>query len=287
MPIVVACLTRLVALVALMAVAAGCATTGERLDWGPVPDGAPAPADILADLAANDAAIHSFKATGKALLSSPEFAAVREFKQSRICFRRPDDLFVQGRKLGSAVFRLRSVGSEFLLEFPATRDEPYYRLEGEDFEGVDFSVSPSDIVREMFLPETWGDLRRRHVRLTGYDEAARTAQLAIGPKRAPRRRVTVMGPPWVVVRNELLDAKGNVLAITDSGDYTVQDAIRFPMSIDAYFPPEDTRMTFTMRTVFPNADLPGSLFDIESAARELGLDLPAGRGKRARPERSE
>jgi len=271
----------------LVALLVGCATTGERLSWAPVPDGAPEPADILADLAANDAAIHSFKATGQALLSSPEFAAVRKFKHSRIYFRRPADVYVEGRKVGSAVFRLRSVGREFLLEFPATRDEPYYRVGGEDFEGVDFSVSPSDIVREMFLPETWGSLRRRHVRLTGYDEASRTAELVVGPKRVPRRRVTVMGPPWVVVRNELLDREGNVLAITESGDYTVQEGIRFPMSIDAYFPPEDTRMTLTMRTVFANPDLAESLFDIESAARELGLDLPAGRGKRAKSERSE
>ncbi|NIA15958.1 MAG: hypothetical protein GWP08_17990 [Nitrospiraceae bacterium] len=267
----------------LVTLLAGCAATGERLGWGPRPERAPKPADILADLAANDAAIHSFKATGAALLSSPEFAAVRKFKHSRIYFRRPADLHIEGRKVGSAVFRLRCVGSEFLLEFPATRDEPYYRLEGEEFEGVDFSVSPSDIVREMFLPEAWGGLRRRHVRLIAYDETARTAELLVGPKRAPRRRITVIGPPWVVVRNELLDDEGKVLAITESGDYTVKDGIRFPMSINAYFPPEDTRMTLTMRTVFPNADLDDALFDIESAARELGLDLPAGGRKPAKP----
>jgi hypothetical protein len=254
---------------------AACARLGERLQPGVVPAGAPKVETILADLAANDSAVRNFKATGAFTLRSPDLAAVKTFKEGLIAFRRPADLCVIGRKyLGAAVFRLTCVGSEFLIEFPASHEEPYYRLEGEHFQSVPFSVSPSDIAREMFLPESWSELKPREVTLTGYDTAAQRATLAIGPKRSPRRRIEVLRlSAWVVVRSERLDPDGNVLAIATKDDYHDIESVHFPAYVDAQFPGEETRMTFEMRKVWPNTELDNSLFDIKARAREAGVDL--------------
>jgi len=256
------------------ALVSGCAHLGERVERLPLPEGAPSERDILADLAANDSAIANFKATGAFTLESPDLTAVKRFKDGSITFRRPADLCVVGRKyLGAAVFRLTCVGNEFLIEFPATREEPYYRLEGERFDSVPFSVSPSDIAREMFLPEPWAQLKMREVHVTSYEPDTQTATLEIGPKRSPRRRLVVSGPPWVVLRGERLGPDGETLAVTTKEDYRVVDGIRIPARIDAWFPGEKTRMTFDMRAITPNVALDNSLFDIRARAREVGLDL--------------
>jgi len=254
---------------------AACARLGERLQPGAVPAGTPEVQTILADLASNDSAIKNFKATGAFTLSSPDLAAVKTFKDGLIAFRRPADLCVIGRKyLGAAVFRLTCVGSEFLIEFPASHEEPYYRLEGERFQSVPFSVSPSDIAREMFLPESWSELKPREVTLTGYDAAAQRATLVIGPRRSPRRLIEVLRlSSWVVVRGERLDSDGKALAVTTKDDYHDVEGVHFPAYVDAQFPGEETRMTFEMRKVWPNTELDSSLFDIKARAREAGVDL--------------
>lgn len=254
-------------------VSAGCARLGERVQFAPSAPGAPRPADILAALAENDHAIQSFRAAGSFKLESPDFEAVKVFKDGAIAFRRPADLSVRGRNaLGMEIFRLTSVGSEFLIDFPASRDKPYYRVEGEQFASVPFSVSPSDIAREMFLPENWDELKKREVRLLDYDPQTTTAILEIGPRNAPRRRVTVMGPPWVVVKNERIEA-GQVVAVTAKDDYRDAGGVRFPAFIDAWFPGEKTRLTFEMRKISPNAEIDNSLFDIKARARIVGIYL--------------
>jgi hypothetical protein len=244
---------------------------GERVEFAGSAAASPRPAAIIAALAANDEAIRSFRAAGSFKLESPEFEAVKVFKDGGIGFRRPADLSVRGRNaLGMEIFRLTCVGSEFLIDFPATRDEPYYRVEGEHFASVPFSVSPSDIAREMFLPENWNELKKRDVRLVEYDAAAQTAVLEIGPRSVPRRRIAVMGPPWVVVKNERI-ADGQVVAVTTKDDYRDEGGVRFPAFIDAWFPGERTRLTFEMRKISPNVELDKSLFDIKARARKVGV----------------
>jgi hypothetical protein len=252
---------------------AGCARLGERVEFAGSTRGAPRPAEILAALAANDEAVQSFRAAGSFKLESPEFEAVKVFKDGGIAFRRPADLSVRGRNaLGMEMFRLTSVGSEFLIDFPASHDKPYYRVEGEQFASVPFSVSPSDIAREMFLPENWNELKKREVRLLEYDPQTQTAVLEIGPRNAPRRRVTVMGPPWVVVKNERMEA-GQAVAVTTKNDYRDEAGIRFPAFIDAWFPGEQTRLTFEMRKISINVEIDKPLFDIKARARSVGIYL--------------
>ena len=255
----------------ILLVLAGCARLGERVEFDGALVGAPRPADILAELAANDGAIRTFRAAGNFKLESPKFEAIKVSDSGGIAFRRPADLMVRGRMLLTEIFRLTSVGSEFLIEFPASRDEPYYQVEGEHFASVPFSVSPSDIAREMFLPENWNELRKRDVRLVEFDSGAKTAVIEIGPRNNPRRRVTVMGPPWVVTRNERIE-NGQVVAITTKNDYYRDEGgVRFPAFIDAWFPGEETRLTCKMRSISLNVDIDPSLFDIKSRAHNVGI----------------
>jgi len=254
----------------------GCTRLGKPLQRVVLPPGAPEAAAILEDLAANDAAIKNFKAKGSMSLSSPDFAGVKTCDDGLVAFRRPADLCVIGKKLivGVTVFRLTCVGSEFLIEFPATpEEEPYYRVEGEHFASVPFSVAPSDIVREMFLPEDWQHMKLKDFRLVSYDQARQEAELEIGPKRAPQRRILVKGPPWRVVRSERVDRDGAVLAVTLMDGHRDIDGVQFPAQIDASFPSEQTRMTLDMRKIWTNTGLDNALFDVKARAREAGIDL--------------
>ncbi|MCX5759641.1 MAG: hypothetical protein NTU83_14285 [Candidatus Hydrogenedentes bacterium] len=276
---------RALAILSCILMVCGCTRLGQRVTQGVLPAGAPSVATILGDLAANDRTIQRFKAKGAFTLASPDLAAIKSFDDGFVAFRRPADLCVIGRKyLGAAVFRLTCVGSEFLIEFPATPEElPYYRLEGEQYENVPFSVSPSDIAREMFLPEDWSELRANQVRVTAYDAATQTATLTIGPAKAPRRIVTVKGPPWVVTRSERIDEAGKTLAITTKDEYGDVAGVRFPAKVAADFPLEQTRMTLDLRKIWPNVELDKEFFDIKARARIAGVDVK----KAAKEERKE
>lgn len=266
-----------IAALGLALVAAGCAGLGERVGQAALPEGAPEIEAVLRDLTTNDALIHSFRAGGTFVLESPEFDGVRRFRGS-IRFRRPEDLYVQGnhRLTNVPVFKLACVGQEFLMEFPGSQDQSFYRVEGETFEDVPFSVSPSDIAREMFFPENWSALKKRDARVTAYDPIRATATLSVGGGDRPRRLIEVIqvneaSPRWVIQKNTRLTDEGDVLAITTSGEFTNVDGALFPTSVDALFPTEETRMTFTMRNVRLNVEVPEETFDIRARAAELQL----------------
>lgn len=258
----------------------GCASLGTTVQGVDTAGGAPSAQSVLADLQENAEAIRSFRAAGTFTLSSPEFDAIKRFRSGRIMFRRPSDLYIQGnhRITNMPLFKLISVGKEFLIEVPTNYKQNYYQLDGEDFEDVPFSVSPSDIAREIFLPEDWGRLARREVRVVDYDDLRGIVTLHIGPRGRPRRIVEAAlidreHPVWAVVRHERLE-EGTTVAVTTFADYRVQDSIRYPASVDTYFPSEDTRLTLSLRTMRLNLELPEDLFDVRGRALELNL-IPA------------
>ncbi len=258
--------------VVLGLVVGGCARLGEPMVRTELPPGAPAIEEVLDDLEANDAAIASFKATGKFVLKSPELATIHQLPQSTIYFQRPDRLHVIGRKYGgTTVLRLTCTGPEFLLELP-TEKQFFYRPTGARFESVSFPVSPSDIAQEMFLPEEWGRLSERQVNLTAFDAALQTLSMEIsskGRKGYVRRRLLLEGKPWVVLRSELLDEAGNVVARTIKGDYRERDGLRFPAEVECSFPEEDAHMSFAMRKVFLNEAVDSAPYRIAERARYL------------------
>lgn len=267
-------------LVAFCILLPACAGLGHRLERAAAPEGAPDIKKVLRDLAANDAAcgdagaaIRNFRAAGTFTLECPEVEGIQRFTSGMIAFRTPADLCVVGRvRLGAIAFRLTCVGREFLVEFPTERDPEkryYYQLQGEKFESVPFSVSPSDVAREMFLPESWSALKPKEVRITAYDARvqaacgdAEAATIEIGPTGHPRRRLVVVPlahdsgtPQWVVARSELLDDAGRTIALTTKGDYREVDGFRFPSRIEVQFPGENARMTFEMRNIKINTNL--------------------------------
>ncbi len=265
------------AAVAAVLAAAGCAGMGERVGRADLPVGAPSVDELLRDLAQNDTRIQSFRSGGTFQIESPDLEAIQRFR-GFIVFERPDHLYVQGnhRITNIPVFKLACNGPEFIMEFPGSMDQSFYQVEGEQFEDVPFSVSPSDIAREMFLPEEWGALRPRDARVVGYDSQTQTATLAVGPAGAPRRvvdmvRVDAADPRWVARRDTRLKDDGGVLAITTLEEYTNVDGALFPTKVDAMFPTEATRMTFEMSRVRLNLDVAGEYFEVRERARELNL----------------
>jgi len=257
--------------------AAGCAGLGQSVDRTSLPDGAPSSEEVLRDLAANDSLIQSFRSGGSFTIEAPELKAIKTFSGS-IRFRRPADLSVIGRQrvLQVTVFKLICVGQEFLMEFPNSKDQSFYQLEGEQFEDVPFSVSPSDIAREMFLPEDWAAVKRRDARIIDFDPTAETAVMTLSLDGHPRRvlevgRVNEQDPRWVLRKNTRLADNGAVLAVTTLDDYTLADGALFPTRVEAVFPTEETRMRFAMREVRLNAAVPDEYFNIRERARELNL----------------
>lgn len=112
---------------------AGCSTLGEGALGLDLPADAPSVQSILDDLERNDGAIRSFRAAGTFTLVSPKFDAVKRFRSGRIMFQRPSSLFIQGnhRITNVPLFKLISVGKEFLIEVPTNYKENHYQLEGE------------------------------------------------------------------------------------------------------------------------------------------------------------
>ncbi len=264
--------------VALTALAAGCAGLGESVGRTGTAAGAPSVDRLLADLSQNDARIQSFRSGGSFQIESPDLEAIQRFR-GFIVFRRPASLYVQGnhRITNIPIFKLACAGPEFVMEFPGSRDQSFYQTEAEQFDDVPFSVSPSDIAREMFLPEEWSALKRRDARVVGYDDATQTVSMTIGPANAPRRvveliRVDEADPRWVPHRVVRLREDGGVLAITTLDEYTNVDGALFPTKVDAHFPTESTRMTFSMSRVRLNLDVPDEYFQVRERARELNLE---------------
>lgn len=254
---------RAVVLVLACLMAAGCARLGQPLDRIALPPGTPDVADILADLAANDARLKTFTAAGTFTLESPDLESTLR-AEGGVAYVRPDRLRVYGlhKALRNTIFRLTCVEEEFLLEFPASGDPPYYRRDGEQFESVPFSVAPTDILDEMLMPVKWSELSPEELTVTGFDPSENTVTLAIGPRRRPERIVKVAAvPKWVVVENTRLD-DGDTVAVTQLSDYRSIDGIEFPAYMDARFPGEDTRLVFDMRKIQLNADIPEERFRI-------------------------
>lgn len=255
----------------------GCASLGEKVDFADSERSIPEIDQILQDLDSNDRLVHSFQGRGIFILESPEFDGKRKFR-GNLKFQRPASLYVQGAKLGGAiiVFRMISLEQQFLMEFPGDKEQSFYQIEGQEFEDIPFSVSPSDIAREMFLPETWGEVRKRSMTIISFDQDTGILVVEMTQRRRIHRRLELQqldadAPRWVITRNIRFDSNGEILATTTLENFTRVGETLFPGKVDAYFPTEDTRMTFTMRNIRLNTDIDPFTFDILARARELNL----------------
>jgi len=251
---------------------AGCAHLGPRFEQGRAPEGAPSVAAILDGLAENEAHIEHFLAKGKFFLKTPELDAGYSLPQSSIAFRRPADLFVEGRRYTVPALRLTCSEEAFLIELP-TEKQYYHRSRGETLPGVSFSVTPLDVAQEMFLPEGWDTLPPNRVRIEQFDAKENTAVLVVlskGLRKQPVRRLWVQGVPWVVTRNERLDPKsGARVAETTKSEYRVQDGVRFPSIIESSFPEQNAQMRLELRSFDLTRTPEDAEFDIGAKLKDL------------------
>jgi len=221
---------------------------------------------ILQELRANDTALQNFRAAGTLTLQSPKLKSIQRFPSGTVAYRRPGDLFVTGRNaLGVTLFKMTSSGNEFLIEFPTvsnTDERYYYSFEGEQFARVPFSVSPADVARELFMPLDWKTLNSDDVRVTSVDEETGQATLTVTLHNGLTRRCEVSGQPWAISRSTLFDADGATVSEAYLQDYIEVNGVRFPSYAEAWFPTEQTRLTFELRNIRVNTALDDAMFTI-------------------------
>lgn len=249
----------------------GCAGLGEPVQQTSGVADAPDIAEILASLADNDARIETFRAGGSSIIDSSQLEAVQRFRSGRVLYRRPADLFVEGKLIvGAVALRMISTGDQYLIEFPVLR-EYFGHIDGVDVQPVPFDVPPIEIAREMFFPVDWAGVRARRCEIVRFDRERGQTTFRFRESRKVTREVTVEGPPWVVVKNDRVE-NGKVVASTVNSGHNVKDGIRFPTRVVATFPEYDTTMEFRMRNIRLNEPIDEHYFTIDDERlAEIGL----------------
>ena len=249
----------------------GCVGMGDPVQQADAPTGTPPLSEVLGALAENDAKIENFRAGGSSIIKSSQLEGVQRFRTGSVLFRRPADLFVEGRiAIGAVALRMVSIGDQYLIEFPVLR-EYYGRINGVEVEPVPFDVPPIEIAREMFFPLNWGDVRARRCEIVRYDADTTRMVFRYRESRTLNREISVEGPPWVVVQNDRIE-NGRVVASTASSDHNMKDGIRFPTRVVATFPEYETTMEFRMRNIRHNAVIEEEYFSIDDERlAEIGL----------------
>jgi hypothetical protein len=258
-------------LFALPALLLGCAGGNARFDPGGERD-RPEVAEILADLRANDAAIDTLEAAGTLALRAPEFEAAQRL-DGRLVFARPDAVYMEGRKVGSLVIWMADTGQDGLLVLP--RKKHYYVAEGGMLavqSGRTFA--PAALLRELLFSEGWTDVAPGDLRLVKHVAEAGVAELEFGTdmEQGMRRRVVVRGRPWVVVESRVIDAQGNVQAVSYREDYVVVEGVRLPQRIMTEFPGEGAFLNLTVRKYTVNQEADPSRFDIGEHVKTLEFE---------------
>jgi hypothetical protein len=247
-------------------VLAGCGTLGNRLNQRDLPPGAPEVTAVLEDLAENDTLLNTLDARGRFIVESPDLREGKLSCAAHIWYRRPTDLNVIGthQLTGLQVFKLTCLGSEFLLQLP-TEKKCYYFLNDMPVEDTQFSVSPSDVAKEMFLAESWAEIKPNQLTIEAYDDSTGVLTIAVGSRRSPRRRIELSGPPWRVIKNTRLE-KDAIVSETTMSEYYEKDGVRFPTEVDCWFPSRQSRMTFKVRDPKINPEFNNDPFVIDREA---------------------
>jgi hypothetical protein len=266
----------------ILCIASGCVRLGPPLETIPLPQGVPSLSTILSGLAENEDALFSFRASGTIMVQIPEVESTQISRESTLVYQSPNKLNIVGRRFGTRGIELTYVDDGFLLEFPTQREYCYKDRET-NFE----TLSSSDIVQEMFRPESWRDLTDREVRIIAYDSETQTAELEIwthGRHPWRKRLLIVQGAPWVLLENNMFNNEGVLIAKTTKREYHEQEGIRYPTEIECSYPDEEAWMRFIMRRVDVNPELDITVFDLARRVESLNkrdfsrVDIFAGEG---------
>ena len=167
-------------------------------------------------LAARQSNLQNFKARVKFTLESPDLEKRQKFR-GNLAVEMPDQLrLVSSGAFGRKLFDLVSVGKSFLLYFPSEQ-KVFFEKEGVEVESLPFSVSPSDIARELFLPEAWDGINLDDVRLIS--PGGRRLTIAVYSGGMLKRKLWIERPQWLLVRDELYAEDGTLRAVTVLGRY--------------------------------------------------------------------
>jgi outer membrane lipoprotein-sorting protein len=208
-------------------------------------------------LAARQDALKNFKAKVAFTIESPDLER-RQRSRGNLAVEMPDKLrLVSSGAFGRKLFDLISVGKSFLLYFPSER-KVFFEKEGVEVESLPFSVSPSDIAGELFLPEDWGSADLDDLRLVS--QSGRRMTFEVCSDGRVRRRLSVQPPRWLLVRNELYGEDGALRAVTVLGRYRQIQGIWLPTHLDAHYPLRETRLVMRISRVEVNTQLNPKLF---------------------------
>jgi outer membrane lipoprotein-sorting protein len=202
-------------------------------------------------------ALKNFKARVKFTIESPDLKRSQRFS-GNIAVEMPDKLrLVSTGPFGRKLFDLISVEKSFLLHLPSEQ-KVFFEKEGVEVESLPFSVSPSDIARELFVPEDWGSTDLDDVRLMS--QRGRRMSLEMCPDGRVERELLVQPPKWLLVRNELYAEDGALRAVTVLGRYRQLEGIWLPTHLEAHYPLRDTRLVMRISKVEVNTQLNPKLF---------------------------
>jgi len=258
---------------------AGCAHTPREPLAVPLPEGAPAVGDILADLAAQQDRFDRFQVAGSLVAKLPGDAAAYVLRNTRLACVAPDRVHVDARKHGARAFLLTASSDGYVVLSPAKKTYAF-GTEGLVLEGASGRFTPALLARELLLGRDWAAVAARTAVLTSFDPA--TGEAALTLHDTPRRRavtgrlIVAGGPPWRVLLDRRLDpATGQVLAETNREGYADWDGVPFPGRVETRLPGRDAWMRLDVRNLDLDPELDPVDFDVEAAladARRRGYE---------------
>ncbi len=211
----------------------------------------------IATLAARQNALKNLKARVKFTIESPDLEKRQRFR-GNIAVEMPDKLrLVSSGAFGRKLFDLISVGKSFLLYFPSER-KVFFEKEGVEVESLPFSVSPSDIAGELFLPEDWEHIDLDSVRLVSAGGQRMTIDIRSEDRR--KRELWVVPPRWWLVRDELYGEDGTLRAVTVLERYRQVRGIWLPTHLEVHYPMRQTRIVMRLSNIEVNTQLNPRLF---------------------------
>jgi|GEM_PF-6113807 len=211
----------------------------------------------LEALAARQHSPDNFKARVTFIIDSPDLEKRQKFR-GNVAVEMPDRLrLVSTGAFGRKVFDLVSVGKSFLLYFPSEQ-KVFFEREGLAVESLPFSVSPSDIVKELFGPEDWGSIDPADVRLLS--PGGRRLVIALYSGGMLKRKLWIERPQWLLVRDELYAEDGTLRAVTVLDRYRRVEETWMPTRLGADYPLHETYMVMNLGRIEINTELNPRLF---------------------------
>jgi outer membrane lipoprotein-sorting protein len=201
--------------------------------------------------------LENFKARVTFIIDSPDLEKQQKFR-GNVAVEMPDRLrLVSTGAFGRKLFDLVSVGKSFLLHFPSEQ-KVFFEKEGMPVESLPFSVSPSDIVKELFGPEDWGNVDLANVRVLS--PGGRRLVVALYSGGVLKRKLWIQRPEWLLVRDELYAEDGTLRAVTVLDRYRRIQETWMPTRFEAQYPLHETYMVMNLGRIEINTGLNPRLF---------------------------